>query len=355
MGPKRPVGFYKTAKEWSLATSNQHHYKQVYTRLSFPEALSSFEANPIDRPEWSDDAYVAIMNNGRIFGKNGAVITPDNKLLWDVSLEWFTTPETHTIFEDRQLPPLSHTDDNVGALTHQAPSNYYHWMYEVLPRIHLIDQSGLGINRYVINDNQLPFQINTLSALGINERNIIRTNDNFHLQAKRLIVPSLPQFATKWAHDFLREKLLSLGEGKLDGYERIYIIRKNFRKVLNESEILEILSDYGFKAILLEQLPIEKQISIFRTAKVVIGPHGAGLTNLTFSNPGTKVIELMPSSYISALYFLISSFGNLKYFCLVGEGKTHPDYKEFKVKNFDNIIIDPKAFRDTLTKADIED
>jgi capsular polysaccharide biosynthesis protein len=48
------------------------------------------------------------------------------------------------------------------------------------------------------------------------------------------------------------------------------------------------------------------QILLFQSAEFVISPHGAGLANLLFCEPGTKVIELMPSVEVRPFFWLIS-------------------------------------------------
>jgi capsular polysaccharide biosynthesis protein len=48
------------------------------------------------------------------------------------------------------------------------------------------------------------------------------------------------------------------------------------------------------------------QILLFQSAEFVISPHGAGLSNLLFCEPGTKVIELMPSFEMRPFFWLIS-------------------------------------------------
>ena len=40
-----------------------------------------------------------------------------------------------------------------------------------------------------------------------------------------------------------------------------------------------------------EYMPWKDQISLFRHAKVVVGPHGAGLSNLVFSQPEPILVE----------------------------------------------------------------
>ena len=44
--------------------------------------------------------------------------------------------------------------------------------------------------------------------------------------------------------------------------------------------------------IKLSELSFNEQIKIFNEAKIIIGSHGAGLTNLIFCEPSTKVIEI---------------------------------------------------------------
>ena len=51
---------------------------------------------------------------------------------------------------------------------------------------------------------------------------------------------------------------------------------------------------------------MREQILLFQSADFIIGPHGAGLANLLFCEPGTKVIELMPSTEMRPFFWLIA-------------------------------------------------
>jgi capsular polysaccharide biosynthesis protein len=85
---------------------------------------------------------------------------------------------------------------------------------------------------------------------------------------------------------------------------RIYISRgdANHRRVLNESELYPALSRFGFTVIKLEQLSLPVQINIFRNAKCVVAPHGAGLTNLGFGNRGTHIFEMLGQGWVNACF-----------------------------------------------------
>ncbi len=43
---------------------------------------------------------------------------------------------------------------------------------------------------------------------------------------------------------------------------------------------------------------MQQQIHIFSAAELIVAPHGAGLTNVTISPPGVRVLEMFPSSYV---------------------------------------------------------
>ncbi|MGB7058147.1 MAG: hypothetical protein WBD58_10625, partial [Geitlerinemataceae cyanobacterium] len=50
-----------------------------------------------------------------------------------------------------------------------------------------------------------------------------------------------------------------------------------------------------------------------------IAPHGSGLTNLAFCQPGTKVIEIFSPNYVYHCYWLVSNSIDLEYYYLLGE------------------------------------
>ena len=62
------------------------------------------------------------------------------------------------------------------------------------------------------------------------------------------------------------------------------------------------------------------QINIFSEAKIVIGLHGAGLSNLLFCQPKTKVIEIK-LSHIGNMYKNLGNQLNLNYINFIGKGE----------------------------------
>jgi capsular polysaccharide biosynthesis protein len=226
------------------------------------------------------------------------------------------------VSSDRLPPPLA-IEGTVAFLAKNYCYNYYHWMFEFLPQIELLARSGIdigSIDKFAVNHCCFPFQRETLSLLGIPLEKILETdNNNNHIQARQLLASSVIRESTKWACDFLRRELLKDSLMGLEKKQRILISRKERRRVINEDELVAVLSEFGFKSIAPESLSVAEQISLFANAEVVIGAHGAALTNTVFCSPGTKVIEIFAPDYVNPCYRKLSSQVGLEYWEFIGE------------------------------------
>lgn len=97
----------------------------------------------------------------------------------------------------------------------------------------------------------------------------------------------------------LRENQLSRVRADVppDISDRIYISRRDahFRRFLDEPELERRLGALGFSIIRPETYEVEEQIRIFRAAKVIVGPSGAGFANVLYCRPDTVVVEVVPT------------------------------------------------------------
>jgi capsular polysaccharide biosynthesis protein len=143
-----------------------------------------------------------------------------------------------------------------------------------------------------------PFQLETLAALGIDEKKVIFGTPGEYIVADCLIVPSIPQREVRFSQaaiHFLRRNLLKTPKQSSSLTKtRLYISRKkaNVRRIVNEDEIIQALLPYGFQPVCLEDLSVQAQAELFHRAEIIIGPHGAGLTNLIFCSPQAHIIEI---------------------------------------------------------------
>ncbi|MFZ1109104.1 MAG: glycosyltransferase family 61 protein [Rhodomicrobium sp.] len=126
------------------------------------------------------------------------------------------------------------------------------------------------------------------------------------------------------------------GEDGKGGGRRIYISRNDarLRRVLNEKRLLPMLEALGVERAVLGDLPMERQVALFRQAGIVVAPHGAGLAHIAWCKPGTKVIEFFPgpdgprgrARNATYDYWLLSRLLGLDYSChLAGPVETRDD------------------------------
>ena len=69
------------------------------------------------------------------------------------------------------------------------------------------------------------------------------------------------------------------------------------------------------------KLSIQEQAEIFGSADVVVGAHGAALTNLAFCQPGTRVVELFSPHYVNPCYRDLCVAAGLRHAAVIGDGK----------------------------------
>jgi capsular polysaccharide biosynthesis protein len=70
---------------------------------------------------------------------------------------------------------------------------------------------------------------------------------------------------------------------------------------VNDDDVRDLLCQRGFVAMRPEERSVRDQIAVFSRASVIIGMHGAGLTNVLFA-PRAQMIELV-GSYGGPEYF----------------------------------------------------
>jgi hypothetical protein len=80
--------------------------------------------------------------------------------------------------------------------------------------------------------------------------------------------------------------------------KKIFISREDAknRNIVNQNELLMALQ--GWKTITLENLSIKEQVKTFAEATHIVAPHGAGLINLLWCDPKTKVYELTHRDFL---------------------------------------------------------
>jgi len=310
--------------------------------------LSESQTIDPDSRCWEDEtfyikkSFVSVLPNGRAWADiaTTAAITSDNKLVTDISMG---CPEL--VITSDKLPPPEHVEGNVAFLSARwGGAAYFHWMFDVVTRFHLLQQSGLmdSIDKFALNACDSAYEKETLNSLGITPDQILESRYHPHFTADKLIVPSICDGAagtSKWKCEYLRRMFLNEKLSlKTDYSERIYISREkaSYRRIVNEKDVIGCLEKFGFRTVKLETMSVAEQAACLAAAKVVVAPHGGGLTNLVFCSPGTKVIEIFSPIYVPNCFWIISNLCDLKHYYLIAQlfddpTQKYPGHKDMRV------------------------
>ena len=86
----------------------------------------------------------------------------------------------------------------------------------------------------------------------------------------------------------------------------------------NEREVEQLLAEYGFSIVCMENHSFHEQVNIMRKAKYLVSVHGAGLANLNFLGSDAAVLEFVNEAYARMEYtftfWRLSSALGQKYF-----------------------------------------
>ncbi len=277
--------------------------------------------------------FVLELADGRLVGRHVAVVSRDGVLDGETS-HYFGVEDwrQHPVFWQVRPPAPEIVDGTVAALSARATGdNYYHFIIDALPRLGMLEEAHPGLRPDVwVVDRRTRYQRELLALAGFDPAElggrVVEPDRHLALQAKRLLVPSLPNAGTlvtpattRWLQDRLPARAVA---GRP---ERLYVTRgtaPNTRRVVQDAEIRSRLERRGFVAIDPGSLSVQEQIDHFAAARVVVAPHGAALTNLTFCRPGVRVLELFSSSYLNGGFWSITSnIADSRYRFLVSEGR----------------------------------
>ena len=263
----------------------------------------------------------------------GDVIAPDGRLIYDGSKESGRQPQERSVCT-LKFPRARKIHRTIGVIAGvKGGSNYYHFLVDVLPRIYLLKRSQFWPEVDLFYVNKFLPGLRKLKPLlhlaGLGERNILWADAHTHVCGTSVVatsltgLPGMSYFKPRWVFDFLRSTYLSQAKVPAMPCPKLYISRSRAgsRRVLNEAAVLDYLIPLGYQPVWLEDLSFSEQVGLFQQAEQIIAPHGAGLANLIWCQPGAKVVEFFSPQYLPECYWVIAKQIGLSYGYVVGENK----------------------------------
>jgi hypothetical protein len=227
-----------------------------------------------------------------------------------------------------------------------ATNNLWHLLFDSLPKLHLIQRAGfdpLGFDHYLVNSRQARFERDAMDMLGLPWEKIVETDEANFIQADELFFVTLGCLIPPdpWVLQWVRSEFLSQQEPRPQE-RKIFLSRGDAerRRFRDENTLWRRLEADGFEKVEFAGMGLREQIDCVQSAKAIVAPHGAGLTNLVWANPGTKVVELFSRVYTPANYWLIADMLGLDYAFAVGVDTAGRDCTDRAIMDMERLGAD---------------
>jgi capsular polysaccharide biosynthesis protein len=236
---------------------------------------------------------------------------------------WFPTQ----VVEQRK-PGVVIYSGKVVNLNYRWSTEYYHFLTEVLPNaLFLRTQLPAEVPIYCMTSK---FTVPAFRWFGVTNPIISSSAPAAALQ----LVPPYVECGNPSAQKI--QLLRSVVESKVqfESTHGIVIRRHGSRELLNEAEVLEYCKERfpELTWVVYDVLPIDETAVLFSKAARIVGPHGAGMTNMLFSPKGVQILEFMPITDTNICYWHLAEMLGHAYSMLPldcdGNGSMRVDLEE---------------------------
>lgn len=270
-------------------------------------------------------AFVGAVENVRVFGP-GYLVTGDGRCLLhglshgnypqflETQLKGYLVNKVASSVIELEIPDGAPFIDDEVVLLWGNP-NFGHWIFTHLHRLALLSYHPELKDKKILVLDQTPERyLSWLARMGIPEERLVRAQDCSRIA--RLWVPSVVHYRGHYAdmnvHVFpeavrlFRDAVLRPRTPRApggNGRERIYVSRAkaNWRRVVNEDELMERLEELNIRRVFMEDLPIDEQIDVVSRAELIVLAAG-GASPITMLAPADACIIEMCLPNFSGIF-----------------------------------------------------
>lgn len=221
--------------------------------------------------------------------------------------------------------------------------NYYHFLIEELPIIIKITQYDKS--NMIFCTCTPKYAESLLRQCSFSNLYIDYKPESIY-KCKELFIPNPPVSGCPVKSDI--QNMISVLKQKIpflpqDNTAILLFRKEKERKILNFDSLLESLKKEfsQFNWVVFDSLDMNETIHLFNKAKVVVAPHGAGLSNMVFCEKGTLIYELMPISDPNPCYHHLAEVCEHKHHIYAVKDSGIPNFKQMEV-DVEKIISEMK-------------
>lgn len=206
-------------------------------------------------------------------------------------------------------------------------SGYYHWICDVLARLHLVLPQLTPDFQIIVPPRMTAWQSRSLELIGLSQNQCLSYTGRRPWKVEQLFYASPVAMSgdhesksLQWVRDSIWQHCLG-GAPVRNGWRKLYLTRNQTwsRNIVNEFELIPLLQERGFEVVDCGTLSFDEQVRLFSEAACVVGPHGAAFTNILWSPSGLKVFEIFEPSAVRRCYWSMCRTLGHDHVCGVGQ------------------------------------
>jgi hypothetical protein len=221
-------------------------------------------------------------------------------------------------------PPGAH----YGVVVDTWQFNWHHWLSDNLTRIYSLSRAYPDHRIMLLTPSELRRDWKESLAAALPPRFELKAlYDDTWVQVDRLLLPSFVSARGNYHlppgyYDTMRKTSFDrLGfSDEAEPHERLYVPRPKtgIRRILNEDDLIQLLSRYGFRSVIPEKMPFRDQVDLYRRAEIVVGGYGANWGLNLYAGPIKNFVLYSDKSPETYVYTFSKALGQEHYF-LAGE------------------------------------
>lgn len=211
----------------------------------------------------------------------------------------------------------------VHLLAPGGAANYYHWNIDVISRLSVLPAAYVD-DVFLVPPMRFRFQWDLLEAVARQRPMRVQAVEAGELVEvdDLVLVPNVGEFgrAPRPEQFDVFKAMTPKGHGTRP-WRRLYVSRlhAHHRRLINEPELIDLLRAAGYEILDCETMPLAEQVQRFAEATHIVGPHGAGLTNIVYAPSSAALCELQMDLNVNWLFRRIGNLKGIRYGCVVGD------------------------------------
>lgn len=337
-GETNCVSLLGSDRPWSVVRTGQLLTGQAYARRK-PHFL---DLRDLEKPQRSllqgtfaklhepaSAIHLLELREPLVFGQ-GSVVLPDGQLIHDSAREFVNAgrpPEGAVATASGFDLPSREVRRVAGrSLLVKRPwyRNHGHWLVDLMPIVPLCAGSGVEVDTILFGDvpeGRLKDLMRGVASAFCPQARVEFVGDDEQLRCETLFFVEPLHMPPHFKHPRAVQatvdacRIVAGPAAAVAGAPRIYVSRQRAgSRMIEDATALEaMLANEGFVTLFPEELAMAEQIAAFEAADAIVGVKGAGLTNVMFCRPGTRLLVLSPADFPDPFFWDLATQRGLDY------------------------------------------